>query len=152
MPPWTVQEPHNHQLFPKRKLKELGVESRSHQPPPSAPQRSCLPQCSAFPADALKIQAGCSSHSDSSGPGSTFLPSQGKSTGRGVFKGGPSASLGGPLPRSWGSRRPPGVAGYFWVWRGRGTVKGTGNWGAGVGKPKEFFQSPPPLLKGPLAP
>ena len=82
--------------------------------------------------------------------GSTSLPGQGKSTHQRVSKGALPLPPGAPTTtfRPWESRRQPGVEGYFWVWRGRGTVRGTGNWGAGVGKPKEFFQLPSPMLQG----
>lgn len=148
-PTWTAQEPPSHQPFPlpKQEAKELVVGPRVHQRPPRRPQRPHLPQCSAFPAQALKIhvageQAGCSRR------GPTSLRGQRESTRRGVFKGVPPASQGGPVLRPRGGPRPPGVAGYFWVWRGRGAVRGTGNWGAGVGKSRsESSQPPSPLSK-----
>ena len=92
-------------------------------------------------------------HSDHSGPRVHFLAWPGQVHPPKGVQGGPPASLGRPPTfRPWESRRQPGVAGYFWVWRGRGTVRGTGNWGAGVGKPKEFFQLPSPMLHGTPAP
>ena len=72
-------------------------------------------------------------HSDHSGPRVHFLAWPGQVHPPKGVQGGPPASLGRPPTfRPWESRRQPGVAGYFWVWRGRGTVKRDrelGRWG-----------------------
>lgn len=86
-------------------------------------------------------QAGCSATLTALARRVHFLLPQGKSTPPKGVQGGPPTSSAPSRPTFRPLGKPAGSLvsrAISWVWRGRGTVRGTGNWGAGVGSPTNF--------------